>query len=220
MFSKRKSARTKRHIKHFKRKRIDYAKYIDDFYLDDGVAYISCNVADMKDIINAYSVKDYEILNSSFVDFIEENSQYIPVEFPIILEICGCKFTKTQQKTITETVADHFSLRLCDAQLELDNNRSKSLRLLVLGILSFCGLYALEALHILGGTMQEAADLLFWFFVWEWGDMVWLDRHDLLESKTMAARLASIKVVFREKFKDDHDSQEVTSELIAEVFEE
>lgn len=220
MCSRRQSNRTRRHIRHFKHKKIDYAKYIDDFYLDGELAYISCNVKGKEDIIHGFSVKGYEILNPVFVDFIEENSRYIPLEYPIMLEICGCKFSLEQRKVITETIEDHFALRLGDAQLELDKNRDKSLRLLSMGILTLAVMFVLSLIHLSSEMFNIAVELLVWFFLWEFGDVAWLDRRDLSAEKAAAARLASIKVVYKDVFKDDHDAEAVTNEVIAEVFDE
>lgn len=217
---KHRSNRTRRHIRHFQKKRIDYAKYIDDFYLDEGLAYISCNVTDFHDVIDDYSVEGYEDLNPSFISYIEQNAHYIPVEYPIVLEICGGRFNAAQQKTITETVEDNFALKLGDAQLDLDGNRSKALKLLILGIMSFIVVSLLGRLAQIAETIYEALLIPFWFFLWEFGDLLWWDRGELLERKTEAARLASIKVVFKDRFRDDHDGEEVTQEIFEEVFSE
>ncbi|MDD2955905.1 MAG: hypothetical protein PHD67_06280 [Oscillospiraceae bacterium] len=185
----------RKNIRHFKKKEIDYAKYIKDFYLDNGIAYISCSVRSIEDVINPYSVKGYEDLNPELANYIEENAYHIPVEYPIVLEICGGSFSPAEKKVIEETVLDHFGLKLGDAQLDLSQNRANSLRLLVLGLASFALFFILGKLDVLGTVL----DFAFWFFIWEFGDMVWLTRNELLENKTAAAQLASLKIVFRKK---------------------
>ena len=213
---RRKSRRMKKNIRHFKKKEVDYAKYIRDFYLDNGIAYISCNVRCMEDVINRYSVRGYEDLNPEFAGYIEENAYHIPVEYPIVLEICGCSFNAEEKKTIEETVQDYFGLKLGDAQLDLSLNRANSIRLLVLGLASFALFFVLGKLDVLGTVL----DFAFWFFIWEFGDMVWRARSELLENKTAAAQLASVKVVFRREFTDDHADDRLANEILAEVFEE
>ncbi|MBR2546489.1 MAG: hypothetical protein IKE93_10040, partial [Erysipelotrichaceae bacterium] len=90
--------RLEKNKKSFRKMKIDYYRYVKDFYLEDGLAYISCNVNDYNDIINPYSVEGYEWLNESFARFVESNAEYIPVEYPIVLEICGKNFSDQQKE--------------------------------------------------------------------------------------------------------------------------
>ena len=48
--------RMRRNLSHFRRKKVDISKYIKDYYVDNELAYISCNVDSYDDIIDHYSV--------------------------------------------------------------------------------------------------------------------------------------------------------------------
>ena len=133
MLFDRRSRRLRRTARRFKKKTIDYSKYIKDFYIEKGVAFISCNVKGYYDIIDEHSVPEYEWLNHSFARFVEENAYYIPNTYPIVLEICGTHFSEAQQQRITETILDYYALQLGDKQLDLDMNLKKSVILLLMG---------------------------------------------------------------------------------------
>ncbi len=218
MLFDRRSRRLRRTARKFKKKTIDYSKYVKDFYIEKGVAFISCNVKGYYEIIDEHSVPEYEWLNHSFARFVEENAYYIPNTYPIVLEICGTHFSEAQQQRITETILDYYALQLGDKQLELDMNLKKSVILLLMGILFFGFTWLMQSLSIIASIL-EFAILLFWFFIWEFGDLALLERMDLREAKTDSAQLASVKVVFNDKFKDYFDDKE-EEELFGEIFED
>ncbi len=192
------------------------SKYVKDFYVDNGLAYISCNVTGISDIIDPYSVNGYEWLNESFARFVESNAEYVPTEYPIVLEICGHRFTPKQKAVIEETVSDYYALKLGDAQLTLERNMTKSI---FLGVILVLALIAMTALSkIVSTTISETIIVLFWFALWELLDNAVFDRLELLDDKRDAAQMASIKVLFMEKFKDMPVPDE--EEVLAEIFEE
>jgi len=217
-----KSARSKRireNIRHFKNKDVDFDNLIEDFYLENGLAYISCNVRGIGDIVNPYSVRGYEVLNSQFAEFIDENAYHIPVEYPIVLEICGVNFTDMQQKTITRIISSYYALRLGEKTLDLETNQKRAALLLIMGSISFGLVWLLSVLHVIS-TLLEPALILLWFFIWEFGDLVGFERKDLVDEKTAAGQLASIKVIFRERFKDSVFDEQKSDEIRAEILEE
>ena len=216
-----KSRRLRKNLRNFRSKRVDISKYVKDFYVENGLAYISCNVKGMDDIISNYSVKGYEWLNESFASFISGNANYIPSEYPIVLEICGGRFDNEQRKTIEKAVADHYALELGDAQMMYEKTRNKCLFLLSLALV-----FASCIWMILKGTasfgFNEAIYVLFWFSLWECANCFCFDRTDAIEERTAAARMASIKIVFSEVFKDEPvaDAQAVLAEIFDEEPEE
>ena len=115
-FTKRKSRRQIQNLKNLSKKSVDVGKFVKDFYVEKGLAYISCNVGGYNDIIDRYSVKGYEWLDESFARFIEENAIYIPPEYPIVLEICGVPFTDSPLFTLNitfMTIRSSSSRRAC-----------------------------------------------------------------------------------------------------------
>ena len=216
----RKSRRARRNLKRFSKKGVDLGMFVKDLYVDNGLAYISCNVSGYYDIIDRYSVVGYEWLNESFARFVESNANYIPTEYPILLEICGHRFTKSQQACIEETIADYYALKMGDAQIELDKNFNKSAILFVF-LLIFAGVLAFtKGGQGLSPLFEEALFVIFWFFLWEFLDCAWFDRRDLDEARVDAAQLASIKVSFSEQFEDGPVEPEEEKRILAEIFED
>ena len=199
---------------------MDEKKFIKDFYVDNGLAYISCNVRSYNDIIDPFSVEGYEWLSESFVRFVEENANYIPPEYPIVLEICGCKFNKAQRECIEETIADYFALRMVDVQWNLESNRSRILFLIALVAAFAVFVWYTSRFPNLPRPVAEAPFVLFWFALWDCAELFFLDRRDLQEEKLYAARLASVKVTFALQFEDGPLEPEEEQKVLEEIFEE
>jgi len=192
------SKRLKKNLKQLKRKKIEGEKYVKDFYLENDLAFITCNVTRYNDIIDPYSTTGYEWPNKDFIRFIESNAEYIPVEYPIVLEINGKTFTEKEKNVIRETLHDYYALQMGDAQLAIGDNRWKGVILIITG-----GLLAFFV-DLLGRftarlPLREAVIMLFWLFLWEGFDCLVMDERKLREKKTNAAQMANITVTFKDE---------------------
>lgn len=215
----RRSRRLRKNLRSFRRKRVDYSRYVKDFYLESGLAYISCNIGRYYDVIDRYSVEGYEWLNSRFAEFVETNAYYIPVAYPIVLEICGGNLSEKQKAAIEEAVADYYALKLGDQQLSLNDNTRRSMILFFFGLLFAGVVWLLKSTQVFG-SIKEMILILFWFFTWEFANLAWLERSDLSLARTEAAQLASIKVVFKEEFIDQPVDHDVAQQIISEIIDE
>ncbi|MBQ8995963.1 MAG: hypothetical protein IJ091_09120 [Oscillospiraceae bacterium] len=210
--------RLRKNIRKFSRKTVDYAKYMRDIYIENGLAFISCKVKGIDDIVDPYSVEEYEWLNADFARYIESNAAYIPTEYPIVLEIIGGHFTDKQKDIIEETILDYYGLSLGDKQIDLYRNRRKIVIIAIISLIIFGIAWLLDAFSY-NTVLQESVMILVWFFVEDLVELV-LDRLDLREEKTDAAQLASVAVRFSDKFIDEPVPDEEAEEIIAEIFEE
>ncbi len=216
---KSKRYRLEKNKKSFRKMKIDYYRYVKDFYLEDGLAYISCNVRDYYDIIDIYSVEGYEWLNESFARFIETNAEYIPVEYPIVLEICGKEFTEQQKEVIDETIHDYYELKLGDKQIDLQNNTSQIITFLAVGVIATLIMMALQDWKA-DSFVNEMIVILVWFFIWELCGMIFFDRNDLKEEKMAAAQLASIAVRYKVHFTDTAVSEKEKEQIYESIEEQ
>ena len=82
---KARSERLKKNLKQLKKKKIEGERYVKDFYIENDLAFITCNVKRYNDIIDPFSAEGYEWPSHDFVRFVESNAEYIPVEYPIVL---------------------------------------------------------------------------------------------------------------------------------------
>ena len=198
MSLKIKSERLRKNLRQLKRKKIEGEKYVKDFYLENDLAFISCNVKKFNDIIDPFSTKDYEWPNKDFLHFVESNAQYIPIEYPIVLEINGKTFSEEEKKIIREAIHDYYALKMGDAQLEISANRRKSLTLLVTGLLVSVAVQLVRKVTS-GLPLREAIVMLFWLFLWEGIDCLILDGKNLKNKKTEAAQMANITITFKDE---------------------
>lgn len=199
---------------------MDLGKFVKDFYVERGLAYISCNVNGYYDIIDRYSVKGYEWIEESFARFVEENAIYIPPEYPIVLEICGHRFTKEQQTCIEETILDYYALKMGDVQMSIQNNNRRILFLFLLALVFAIFLYVVLMLPHIPKVLSEAVFVLFWMALWDATEFFFVDGRDLQEEKLEAAQLASMAVTFYEKFEDGPAEPEVVQQIMEEMKEE
>ncbi|MBR3354138.1 MAG: hypothetical protein IKG47_02080 [Oscillospiraceae bacterium] len=188
-----------------------------EIYIENGLAFISCKVKNYHDIIDQYSVEDYEWLDESFARYIESNAAYIPTEYPIVIEIIGGHFNESQKKTIEETILDYYGLSLGDKQLEMNRNMRKIVIIAIISILVACLEWFLD-INNYSSILQESIMILVWFFVEDLVELI-LERIDLQEEKTDAAQLASVAIRFSDKFNDDPVPDEEAEEIIAEIFD-
>ena len=211
--------RRSRRIRIFRNRKTNFKKHVRDYYIENGVAYISCNVKDYYDIIDPHSVEGYEWLNHSFVRFVEENANYIPPEYPILLEICGAYFTKKQEERIEHAIREYYALKLGEAQDEVAETRRKIWILLIGGIVVLSLLVLLSKIINVNGTyLTEILFIFFWFCIWEAGDLFFYDRDELLYTKTITAQLESMKIEFSRRFVDTTLDDEEAKQIIEEVF--
>ena len=221
MLFDKKSRRLRENLKRFSKKSVDLDKFVKDIYVENGLAYISCNVSGYYDIIDRLSVDGYEWINGHFARFVEQNANYIPTEYPIVLEICGHRFTEAQKNTIEETIADYYALKMGDTQMALEKNKSRAIFLVILALI-FAVMVFISS-RFSGGFLSvlvEVVFILFWVFVWELTDCLLFDRRDLKEARTEAAQLASVKVTFKPQFVDDPVAPAEERAIIREIFED
>jgi len=204
-------------LRGFSKKRVDYSSAVKEFFIEDGLAYIACNVNSYQEVIDHYSVKGYAWPNREFLRYVEDNAYYIPSEYPIVLEISGMHFSAKQQKTIAKTLTDYYTLKLGDTQLDVSKNRLKEIVLSIFTGLSALALVIYWMLAEGDGLLQETLLILFWFFLWELGDVVAFDSRAVHMKRNDNAQLASMKIIFSDRFVDEPLDEETKEEIIEDI---
>lgn len=190
-----KKKKSLKNLQKFKSAKFNYAKFVKQYYIDKKEAYISAKVNSLDDIISKYSTKGYEWINPDFAHYIEESAYYIPIEESITIEICGGNFSDEEKELIKKVIKDYFGLKLGDKFLDLDQNKHRSLILLLFGILSL-GVFTLFNRVNLISTLSEVILLLFWFFLWEYADLAWIERSEIQLKRIEAGQLSTAKITF------------------------
>lgn len=196
MFTFKKTKKVLNNIKKFNKKKFNYNKYVKEFYVEKGIAHVYANVTSYDDIISRYSVKNYEVLNDDFINYLEQVTYYIPIVYPVVLSIDGCKFSLEEEKIIEEKVKEYFGLKLSDATMNLKENRRKSLILLLVSFLTWSLLSLFNYFNI-AEIFMEAYLVIIWFFLWTFAEFEFIDRPKLKYDKLDMAQLASMKIVFK-----------------------
>ena len=183
-------------------------------YIRNGIATLPCTISDYNDVISTYSVKGYETLNTEFADFIKTEVEFAPPEYPIVLDIIGDCLSKSEKETVKATILDTFAYELGMVEKE-EKRHTKVFVLMTVGlILSGILLYFT---HSMADEPRELFFILFWFMGDTLCDYIFLTGHDLRKERQMAGRLASIKVVFSDKYEDPNYTERDVDRLYSEI---
>ena len=164
--------------------------------LEDGIAYIPCRVENMEDIISRYSVRGCESLNSEFADYIMSFVECIPIQYPIVLEIYGSKFTEEEKNIIIDTIASDGDYQLGRTIQENRHHRLVFIEMVVGTVVS--GLLITLIGQYIGGIPREFFYVLFYLFADSFVRYLFIERGDYQNEKISAGRIASMKVRFVE----------------------
>ena len=190
------------------------AKRLREDYIDNGIASLPCRVTGMDEIISHFSVPGFETLSPELSDYIESSAAYIPPEYPIVLEISGCRFSEEEQSIIRSTIREDYTYKLGAVQWE---NRKQ----LMVALLMIVGMLVTGFLTFgVKGITDTAIEIIYIFF-WFFADIVacyfCLDGFENRKKRLLAGRLADMTVYFSEEYDDsavtDEDAQSVYEEL-------
>lgn len=187
-------------------------------YVRNGIATIPCRISGYNDVINTYSVKGYETLNTDFFDYVTRTAEVTPPEYPLVLDIICDRLSQEEKKTIEEIIRDDFAYDL--GMVEKAETRHKRIFLFM-----FFGMIIADILLWITQTMAEAPRELFFLLFWFMGetlcDYIFLTGYELRRERRLAGRLASIKVVFSESYEKpdytDSDFDTLYSEIEKDV---
>ena len=188
-------------------------KRLEKDYIDNGIATLPCRVDGMDDVISRFSVPGYETLSPEFSDYIESSAAFIPAEYPIVLEISGCRFTEEEQAIIRRTVHEDYTYEL--GAVQRDNRKQLVIALLMLVGMLVTGFLAF-GMQGIADTAIEIIYILFWFFADLTVCYFCFDGFENLKKRLLAGRLADMTVYFSE----DYDDSAVTDEDAQTVYEE
>lgn len=204
----------RRIIKLFESREGHLESRVEKDYLSSGIATIPCRITDYYDVIRNYSVETFETLNTDFVDYLKTSNEVLPLEYPLVLEIIEDFLSQEQKKIIRETIQEYFAYNL--GLVEREEKRHTRI---FLGM--FFGLLASGVLLWLSQLLEEVPRELFFILFWFMGDTlcdyIFLTGHDLRHNRRTAGRLASIKVIFTNRFvKPDYSNNEI-NELYSDI---
>lgn len=178
----------------FLKKKSYIEKRLQHDVMEDGIAYVPCKVEGIDDVISKFSVEGCESLDSAFAEYVIESVDYIPSEYPVVLQICGPEFSDTEKGIITDAISSEWDYRLGMAEEDSLRRKRRFLGMMAGTVITGC---------MLGFAKQFFADfplefsfVLFWLFADALVRYIFIEKLDFREEKVRAGRLASMKVVF------------------------
>ncbi len=191
MFLNRRKRRS-RFITPDRSRKTDSSIYDREFTLENGKAYISCNVDCVGDIINNYSVNGHESPAAGLIYNIDINARHIPEEYPIVLKLYGGDISEKDKATFISALSKFYAARLSDADARLSENLRDAFFQLAFGAIFFFLYLFLNSFDAVTLTFQ----LCMWFFIWEFADMILIERRTLKSEKRQAVRMTDMEIEF------------------------
>lgn len=186
-------------LKRYQKAKFENFKKVNELKLNDDEAYIDLKLDDFKSIISTYSLSVNPILKEDFLSFIENYASYIPLDYPLVLEIHSKKIGAEDRILLRKLIKNHFSLMKINKEVELKALRRKSFFFLVMGVICFVILALAISYNILG-FMKEILSFIASFSIWEFGELYLFEQDNLKEQVLKYSHLAKIRIVYN---KDD-----------------
>lgn len=183
-------------------------------YVRNGIATIPCRVSDYSDVISSYSVKDCETLNTDFFDYLTTAAEVTPPECPLVLNIIGDCLTQEEKQTIDEVIRDDLAYDLGMVEKAEQRHRRIFLFMWIGLILSGALLWFTKSL---ADEPRELLFIPFWFMGETLCDYIFLTGYELRRQRRLAGRLASIKVVFSDRYEAPNYTDRDVDQLYAEI---
>ena len=193
-------------LKYYRKKRADKDILQENFFIEEGIAYLGYNAAGKEDIINAFSVKGYEVLNEEFTDYIDMLLPHVPSKMPLALEISGCSFTDEEEETICDAIWNHFHIILG----EINNRFTKYHFKMLWFLLSMLATYLLTTFDGVqtADYLRELLYIPFYFFGYRLLDYAVFDYYPLLTEKRQCEQMIGMKILFAADEDEDADTPE------------
>lgn len=183
-------------LKKYQQQKFDDYKEFTNLDLRDNDVIISLKADSVYDILSEYSVKDNLGLNPAFIHFLNNQIDYIPIEYDITLNIQTINLTKREKEMIAESIHKYFKLKEINIASELEANKAKSKSFTIIGVIAFIILFALELLMENEVVFSEILSFIASFTVWEGIELILFEQDDIKETHAKYKNMANSKIVF------------------------
>ena len=139
-------------------------KYIEKYYIQDGIAVIPLEIENEKELYMKHDYKQME-LSDEVCAYIEEIAYMVPLNTDINIEIHSPKLTKFKQEKVKKAIKNNFGIEIDDIDYDIRVQNKKSLILLFFGLL-------LLFLNILfdkemGSILSNLLCVVWWVAIWD-----------------------------------------------------
>jgi len=182
-------------IKKYQKEKFEHYKKINDLKVSDDEAYIELKITDLSSIKNQYSTNDKIIIKDELYQTIEKLASFIPLDYPLVLEIHNKTFTSEEKILIRRLIKNHFSLETITKEMELKAIKRKSHFFLISGIIGFILLgliYVFDPIPYLAEIVSFIAS----FSIWQFAELLLFEQDDLQEDIIRKTHLSKIRIVY------------------------
>lgn len=184
-------------LKRYQKEKFKNYKKITELKINDNEAYIELNVKDLNSIVNEYTIPERLSLKKEFYDTIEQKVSYIPLDYPLVLEIHNHTLSAEEKITVRKIIKNHYSLITISKEMKLKEIKRKSRFFLVFGLIGFSLLFILTLLSSpLLSYIKEIISFIASFSIWEFSELVIFEQDNLKEEIILNKHLSDIRVVY------------------------
>lgn len=185
-------------IKKYQREKFENYKRINELKVNNNEAYIELRVEDIDKILNSYALKNKIRLKKEFFAEIEYRASYIPLDYPIVLEIHNNTFTSEEKIMIRRNIKNHFEFEAINRQTNLKAITRKSNFFLIAGILGFL---LLVILYIINSVpyIEEIVSFLASFSIWQFAELRIFEEDAIKEEIIRYKMLSKLRVVYNKE---------------------
>jgi hypothetical protein len=185
-------------LKKYQKAKFESYKKVNDLKINDNEAYIEMKIDGFDDIKDDYCLTDGIVLKQEFTDAILKRTNYIPLDYPLVLQIYNKTFTSSEKILVRKLIKNHFTLEMIDKEIELKKLRLKIYFFLSFAILGFL-LYLLTYIGFVK-TLQElislVASFITSFSIWEISELIVFEEDEVKEEIIKYKHLSKIRIVF------------------------
>ena len=182
-------------IKRYQKQKFENYKKINGLRIRDNEAYIDLKIKDLESLKNEFSPDKKTILREEFYDYIERHASYIPLDYPLVLEI-HCNSLNSEEKILLRRlIKSHFSLEMVSKEMELNAIKRKTRFFLISGIISFIALYFCYNYNFIP-YVDEIVSFIASFNIWEYAELLIFEQDELNEEYILKKHLSKIRVVY------------------------
>lgn len=186
---------TSEKLKKYQKQKFEHYKKINDLKINDNEAYIYLNVTNLDNIKSEYSTNHQVILKKEFYETIENLASFIPLDYPLVLEIQNNIFSSEEKILVRRLIRNHFSLVTISKEMELKNIKRKSHFFLICGIIGFILLFLFYNYKIVP-YLIEIVSFIASFSLWEFAESLIFEQDNLKEEIIKNKHLSKIRIVY------------------------
>lgn len=182
-------------LKKYQQKKFEYYKQIDEINISDNEAYMTIQINDINEIISQFSIPGHEIIKEEFINLISKKASYIPVDYPLVLEIYTKSLTSEEKILIRKLFKIYYSLETINTEEELKTIKRKSRFFLFVGIICAILFILMVKLNVVT-SLLEIISFIASFSIWEFAELVIFEQDDLREKIIKNKHLAKIRIIY------------------------